>query len=282
MTEAAGEGGLDVSAVGETAFITAMARAEETARVGGVIRDEHAAGFVALLGGRAVRLRRVLGSGGDVIVARTRVIDELLRDLVTVDGCDGVVNLGAGLDTRPYRLDFLSGCRFLEIDRESIIELKRRALGGVSPLALLSRRSCDLEGSAGVVSLIRQEMRGMGRGVVLAEGVLAYLARDRVEDLARGLAQCEGVRYLVADFVSGLTARQLEASAAVEETRIPFRGGVGVEAFELLGWRCREYFPLAREVLRLQRKGVSALGLGAWGGSSEGLPDGVAVLEVMA
>ncbi len=40
------------------------------------------------------------------VVIRTAIIDELTYELVK-EGVDTVINLGAGLDTRPYRLNLL-------------------------------------------------------------------------------------------------------------------------------------------------------------------------------
>jgi O-methyltransferase involved in polyketide biosynthesis len=44
---------------------------------------------------------------GWFLVARTKVIDDVIIDAIA-DGCDRVLNLAAGLHTRPYRLDLPS------------------------------------------------------------------------------------------------------------------------------------------------------------------------------
>jgi NADPH:quinone reductase-like Zn-dependent oxidoreductase len=51
------------------------------------------------------------------VVARTKIIDNLVLDMIG-HGCDRVLNLAAGLDTRPYRLDLPSDLTWAEGDLE--------------------------------------------------------------------------------------------------------------------------------------------------------------------
>ncbi|PRC60941.1 hypothetical protein C6A85_14430, partial [Mycobacterium sp. ITM-2017-0098] len=45
------------------------------------------------------------GHGGhDLASSRTKTIDDIITKAIS-DGCDRVLNLAAGLDTRPYRLN---------------------------------------------------------------------------------------------------------------------------------------------------------------------------------
>ena len=49
------------------------------------------------------------------MIVRTAVIDELILREVEL-GCDVVLNLGAGLDTRPQRLPLPESLRWIEVD----------------------------------------------------------------------------------------------------------------------------------------------------------------------
>ncbi len=60
---------------------------------------------------------------------RMAVIDDLVRDAVA-DGADQVVVLGAGLDTRAWRLPELATTRVLELDLPEIQSGKQLRLGG--------------------------------------------------------------------------------------------------------------------------------------------------------
>src|SRR5262249_21551140 len=57
---------------------------------------------------------------------------------------DLVLNLGAGLDTRPYRMQLPSNLTWVEADRASIIHLKESRLFEEKPFCKLERVSCDL------------------------------------------------------------------------------------------------------------------------------------------
>lgn len=54
------------------------------------------------------------------LVARTKVMDDVIIDAIT-DGCDRVLNLAAGLDTRPYRLDLPPDFPWIEADLPELL-----------------------------------------------------------------------------------------------------------------------------------------------------------------
>ena len=98
--------------VSDTARWVAFYRAMESERPDAIFRDPFA--------------RRLAGEEGEAIVeampkgrqfawpmiVRTAVLDELILRAIERDGVDTVLNLAAGLDTRPYRLP-LPGSRRL-------------------------------------------------------------------------------------------------------------------------------------------------------------------------
>lgn len=70
-----------------------------------------------------------LGPAYGEVVVRTRYIDDLLERRISKDGVRQVVILGAGYDTRAFRLDDLKGfARFFELDHPATQEAKRLAL----------------------------------------------------------------------------------------------------------------------------------------------------------
>ena len=68
------------------------------------------------------------------VVARTCVYDELIMKLVEEEKIDTVINLAAGLDTRPYRLSLPSSLRWIEIDLPQVLAYKAEKLAEVAGL----------------------------------------------------------------------------------------------------------------------------------------------------
>src|SRR4051812_12042193 len=104
-------------AVSRTALGVARVRAAEAARPDRLFTDPYAAAFVAAAGADgetpdAATLtdeqRRWRAGIVFHITMRTRFFDDYLQGAVH-GGCEQVVVLGAGLDTRAYRLDWPTG-----------------------------------------------------------------------------------------------------------------------------------------------------------------------------
>jgi methyltransferase (TIGR00027 family) len=66
------------------------------------------------------------------VVIRTVITDDYIQQAIAA-GVDTILNLGAGLDTRPYRIDLPSSLRWVEVDFPHMIELKETRLAGEKP-----------------------------------------------------------------------------------------------------------------------------------------------------
>ncbi len=106
-----------ISDVSDTARWVAAYRARESARPDALFRDPLAA---RLAGDRGQRIARALARPGDdgwPLVTRTQLIDQLVTTAVA-GGCDCVLDLAAGFDTRPYRYSlFHEGVRLRRVPR---------------------------------------------------------------------------------------------------------------------------------------------------------------------
>jgi O-methyltransferase involved in polyketide biosynthesis len=60
------------------------------------------------------------------LVAHTKIIDDAIAEAIT-DGCDRLLKLAAGLDTRPYRLDLPSDFTWVEADLPKLLAKRRSA-----------------------------------------------------------------------------------------------------------------------------------------------------------
>ncbi|WP_031028555.1 class I SAM-dependent methyltransferase [Streptomyces sp. NRRL WC-3725] len=149
MTETSSTAIPEVMGVGLTAFLVAAARAIETSRPDALARDEYAEHFVRAAPGCAGWPRRfdeVPGGDADPLwgrlarffALRTRAFDDFVLDTVA-GGCRQVVMLGAGLDTRAYRLAWPEGCTVFEVDQPEVLALKQSVLDGLSAVPRATR-----------------------------------------------------------------------------------------------------------------------------------------------
>jgi methyltransferase (TIGR00027 family) len=205
--------------VSETALMVAAARAFETLRSDALIRDPFAA---QLAGDRGMTLLRaapgqewmMFGTG-----MRCRFVDELLLEAVSSRGIRTVVVLGAGLDTRPWRLDLPPALRWIEVDFPDMLHYKAAQLSGQPPQCRVERLQADLNESASREAVFQATAEAPS--LMITEGLLMYLQPATVEALAgAGSFPRSGMRYWLLDVVSrDLMRRSPHDQSAIENLR---------------------------------------------------------------
>ena len=88
--------------VSDTALWVAACRALESERPDALFRDPLAARLAGERGREIARSMPNQAATSWSVVVRTCVIDDFLREAIA-SGVDTILNLGAGLDTRPYQ-----------------------------------------------------------------------------------------------------------------------------------------------------------------------------------
>ncbi|MER8044495.1 class I SAM-dependent methyltransferase [Streptomyces sp. NPDC094032] len=178
-------GGVD-GGVGLTALLVAAARAIETHRHDSLAQDVHAEHFVRAAAASAewpVRIGQVpegddnplWGRFARYFGLRTRVLDDFVLGSVH-DGARQVVLLGAGLDTRAFRLDLPSDCVVFEIDRAGVLAFKQRVLTVLSAAPRTKRVPVPVDlREDWVTALTSTGFDPAAPSVWLAEGLLFYL-----------------------------------------------------------------------------------------------------------
>ncbi len=178
--------------VGTTALGVAGARALETARDDRLFEDPFAAAFLAGAGwqrpdpadlepGRRGRL----GAMAAWVVTRTRFLDDLVLD-AAASGVRQVVLLGAGLDSRAFRLRWPESTRVFELDHPEMLAFKQRVLDeeGAQPAAERITIPVDLRDDwVGALRKAGFDERTPTAWVV--EGLLVYLDEAAVDRLMR-------------------------------------------------------------------------------------------------
>jgi methyltransferase (TIGR00027 family) len=114
-------------------------------------------------------------------VARTRLIDDLLADVA--GEATQLVILGAGFDSRTYRLPALTGCAVYELDLAATQDRKRRRLANVrrAPVCPVRYVAVDFERDDLERALLTAGYDPMARSVILWEGVTNYLTAAAVD-----------------------------------------------------------------------------------------------------
>ena len=121
------ETGHYVTHVSDTARWTALHRATESARPDALFRDPFAERLAGEHGRAIVATVPRSTRNGWWLIARTKLIDDAIARAIA-DGCDRVLNLAAGLDTRPYRMDLPSDLSWIEADLPDLLAEKTQLL----------------------------------------------------------------------------------------------------------------------------------------------------------
>jgi methyltransferase (TIGR00027 family) len=188
------------------------------------------------------------------MVVRTRLIDDLVIRSIA-EGCDCVLSLAAGLDSRPYRLKLPPNLQWIEADLPQIILAKEMALAKDLPGCELRRVALDLTDDGACERLLTTVARVAQRVLVLSEGVLLYLDEAKVRSLANALASSSVVHFWLADIASPgvLTMMRQRLGEELASALPRFGPANGVAYFERLGWAARDVLPLLPEGIRLAR-----------------------------
>lgn len=187
--------------VSDTAFLVAGFRAAEMERETPLFRDPLAAKLAGEHGRNILAAVPKAFLGAWSVVIRTVIIDRLIERAVR-EGVDTILNLGAGLDTRPYRMDLPRSLRWIEVDYPHVIELKETRLAEEAPRCRLERVALDLTDREARQAFLGGIDAQAEKILVLTEGVTPYLTEADVGDLADDLRKVAKARYWIIDYFS--------------------------------------------------------------------------------
>ncbi len=243
--------------VSDTARWVALYRAIESERPDALFHDPYAR---KLAGDRAERIVASLPKGKRMswpMVVRTVVLDELIQRVVMRDGADTVLNLAAGLDSRPYRLQLPPQLRWIEVDFPDMIAYKQEQLAGARPICTLEQVGLDLTDIPRRQELFTRIAAGSKQTLVVSEGLLIYLTREQVAKLAEDLAAQPTFRWWLIDIAGPRILKRMEKTwgRAVAAGNAPFQfaPAEGTRFFESHGWVEAEFRSMWEEANRLQR-----------------------------
>jgi methyltransferase (TIGR00027 family) len=224
-----------ISNVSDTARWMAAFRAAETARPDALFDDPFADTFAGDRG-RAIAAAtpRFLRSGWWWVI-RTKLIDDLIAESIE-NGCDRVLNLATGFDTRPYRLDLPTGLEWIEADLPEIVNEKQGLLTVDTARCQLSRVAVDLADPRSRAAFLADATSGARNAVVITEGLLLYLSRQQVGDLADDLRRNE-ISEWITDLLAPVIVRgMMRRIPSLDKAPMTFEPADGVAFFEQREW----------------------------------------------
>jgi methyltransferase (TIGR00027 family) len=258
------EPNIPVRNISDTARWVAYFRAVETQRSDALFRDPYAE---RLAGERGFQIAKTLPAGTKhewAWVARTYLFDQfLLRELH--EGADLVLNLAAGLDTRPYRMQLPTTLRWVEVDLPEIFSYKEEILANEKPRCRLERICMDLSDQRARQTLFARLDRVATKIVVLSEGLLIYFTAAEVGALARDLATGPHFESWVIDLASPGQLKLMQGTTGrpLSEVGATFKFGPpeGAKFFAPHGWEPKDTQGLLKTSAQFQRPPVELLSL---------------------
>ncbi|MET7768408.1 SAM-dependent methyltransferase [Nocardia sp. NPDC005366] len=225
-----------ITNVSDTARWVAAYRAIESARPDALFVDPLAARLAGERG-RAIAEGPVAPRGGRSgwpQVVRTKLIDDLIVDSLA-HGCDRVVNLAAGLDTRPYRMDLPAELLWHEADLPALLAEKDELLADEKPCCGLVRTPVDVTDTVALTAFLDAATEGAHRTLVITEGLLPYLTPTQVSALCGALRRPE-IRWWLLDLYSPMMRQAVNLSMGrhLGSARWHFAPADGVRFFT--GW----------------------------------------------
>jgi len=256
-----------VENVSDTAFWIAHYRALETRRRDALFRDPLAERLAGTRGGEiaaAIPMGRITSW---MVAIRTAIIDDYITR-ATAEAVDTVLNLGAGLDARPYRMNLPPSLAWIEADYPQMIDYKEKLLATESPRCRLKRIRIDLADDAERRKFLADVNARAKKLLVLTEGVITYLTYDQVAALAGDLHSLANLRYWIVEYFSPDVVKFRQRTGIQQKLQnAPFRFKPGdwFGFFAQRGWRPEDIRYLPEEGRRLGRPvdlpvGVKILG----------------------
>ena len=249
---------MPIEHISDTARWVAYYRAMETDRPDALFRDQYAKRLAGERGEEIVNTMRRGRATAWAMIVRTQVMDELILGAIANQGIEQVVNLAAGLDTRPWRLPLPATLKWFDVDLPGILGYKTEQIADAVPVCAYEAIAADLTDSGVRASVLERIGAGGLTTLVVTEGLLIYLTAEQVGGLATALHGTANVKLWLIDLASPRLLKIMTnfwgkaAKAGAAEFKFAPEEGTGF--FEKFGWREQEYRSAMDEAHRLKRE----------------------------
>ncbi len=241
--------------ISDTARWVAVYRARESERPDALFKDTFARKLAGQRGEEIARSLPFAERYAWPYVARTINFDRVINDQIR-QGADMVINLAAGLDARPYRMELPSQLQWVEVDLAPLTDYKEAILAGEKPRCQLRRVRMDLSDRAMRLELFRELGAQSKKALVVTEGLLIYLSPEEVLELGRDLAAQPAFRDWAIDLASPGLLKMLQKNlGALEKAGSPlkFAPAEGTGYFTACGWKPVEIYSILKTAAKIKR-----------------------------
>ncbi|HEY2846629.1 MAG TPA: SAM-dependent methyltransferase [Pyrinomonadaceae bacterium] len=245
----------EIRNISDTALWVAIYRARESERPDAHFHDPYA---LRLAGERGSKIAAEMQKKMSIewpMIARTVNIDNIVMDAVA-KGADLVINLAAGLDSRPYRLDLPANLKWVEIDLPDITDYKEKALAGETPRCKLERVRLDLRSTEARRELFERLNGECTWALIISEGLLVYLSEEYVAGLAGDLAAQSNFRDWIIDLANPALLKMMKKTYKMlddADASMKFAPAEGPHFFTQFGWSPVEVHSALHTAARLKR-----------------------------
>jgi len=213
-----------INDVSDTSIWVAYYRDKESKRSDALFNDPLAE---LLIGERGKKIAEDMKSASRysewTVIIRTVVIDAYIHQLIA-EGVDTIVNLGAGLDTRPYRMNLPAALNWIEVDYPNIIDHKNTVLRSEIPKCRLSRVAVDLADDTKRKEFLQEISATSKKIAVITEGVVIYLTEKQTSALAEDLEQFPSFAYWIVEYINPRVYPYLQSAARANKLKnAPFQ-----------------------------------------------------------
>jgi methyltransferase (TIGR00027 family) len=242
--------------ISDTALWVAVYRAQESDRADAVFRDPYAR---RLAGDRGMQIAAAMPFAQRhswSYIARTWLVDQVIEREVH-QGTDMVINLAAGLDSRPYRMPLPASLQWVEVDLPDMLNYKQEVLAAECPVCAVERVPLDLRDTATRRALFQRLGAEAKRVLVVSEGLIIYFEADDAAELARDLSATFSFRLWVTDLTSPALLKMLQKAIGGQLVEagspLKFAPHEGPEFFTRYGWKVVERRSLLHTAAKLKR-----------------------------
>jgi methyltransferase (TIGR00027 family) len=247
---------INIQHVSDTAKWIAAYRALESERPDAVFNDHLARKLAGKEGFKMVLDTPNAEPMAFAIVTRTTAIDRLIHSAIK-KGVDTVINLGAGLDTRPYRMQLPNTLRWIEVDFRPTVDYKNVLLKDDQPKCNLTRIANDLSDDNNRQSMFTELGAQTNKALIITEGVVAYLTNESAARLSHDLFSIPTFHYWIMDYSQGpLRKNNMSKKISKKLTNAPwlFDEDKPIEFFARTGWHVDENIYIIDEGDRIGRR----------------------------